>query len=277
MTVGTDSVVLASEDGPAVWTENADGSSPVLLLCDHASNRIPRAFGTLGLGGDALQSHAAWDPGAYEIALRLARSLDAALISASFSRLVYDVNRPPESPQAIRTASEIYDVPGNIDLSAEQRRARTEAIYLPYHRAIDGLLEMRGAVGRTNVLVNIHSFTPVFHGEERRVELGILHDEDSRLTDALLDCASRFTALRIEQNQPYGPEDGVTHTLRKHAVPRGLLNAMIEIRNDLIRTAAQQAEVAGALAGMLRCALERLGVPAETDPVRTGVNYANGH
>jgi predicted N-formylglutamate amidohydrolase len=267
VTVAAEDLFLAFEDGPAVWTENADGAGPVLLICEHAANRIPRSLGTLNLDHSVLQSHVAWDPGAYEVALRLTRSLDAALISARFSRLVYDVNRPPDSPQAIRAASEIYDIPGNQNLSARQRNARIEAIYRPFHETITGLIEARAAKGRTSVLVTIHSFTPVYYGKVRPVELGILHDRDARLADCLLDCAPRFTTRSVQRNQPYGPEDGVTHTLAKHALAHGLLNAMIEIRNDLIRTAAQQAELAEALSDMTGCALNALGVPTAKTPI----------
>jgi predicted N-formylglutamate amidohydrolase len=35
-------------------------------------------------------------------------------------------------------------------------------------------------------------------------------------------------------NEPYGPNDGVLHTLNLHAAPRGLQHVMIEMRNDLI-------------------------------------------
>jgi predicted N-formylglutamate amidohydrolase len=269
VTLHADSDVLALEDGPAAWTENAAGPSPVLLVCDHASNRIPRSLGDLDLSADVLQSHAAWDPGAYEVALRLAKILDAALVSTNFSRLVYDVNRPPDSPQAIRAASEIYDIPGNRDLSPEQRKARADALYHPFHDTIDAMIEARADQGRSTVLVTVHSFTPVFHGKERGVELGILHDADVRFADRLLDAAKRLTKLRTERNQPYGPADGVTHTLVRHALPRGLLNGMIEIRNDLIRTEAQQSAMAEMLSRLMRSALDNVDLPSGESLTRT--------
>ncbi len=258
--------LLAESDGPAVLSENPKGPGPFLIVCDHASNRIPASLGTLGLGHDVLVSHAAWDPGAYGVASKLARLLDAPLVAAAFSRLVYDVNRPPESAEAIRTVSEIYDVPGNLGLTGDQRASRARAVYDPYHAHIAELIEARIARGETTALVAIHSFTPVYHGQKRDVQLGILHDSDPRLADALLECAPRFTALAIARNRPYGPEDGVTHTLAKQAIPRGLLNAMIEIRNDLIASEGEQARIAEALAAMLRCALETAAnIEAGTD------------
>lgn len=247
-----------------MWIENGHGAGAVLVVCDHASNRIPRALGTLGMTPDAAESHVAWDPGAYAVAGGLARLLDAPLVSANFSRLVYDVNRPPHSPEAMRPVSEVHDIPGNRDLSAGQRDARTAALYRPFHAAIDRLIEDRGARGLPTVLVTIHSFTPVYHGRMREVELGILHDEDARLADRLLDIAAQAGGLVTRRNEPYGPGDGVTHTLQMHAAPRGLLNVMIEIRNDLIGDAASQHAMAARLAAMLRHALRDPAVPTNT-------------
>jgi predicted N-formylglutamate amidohydrolase len=259
VTDSADNPLLTSEDGPAVWTENPGGNSPILVVCDHASNRIPKCLGTLDVSADVLASHVAWDPGAYAVAVGIAGLLDAPLIATAFSRLVYDVNRPPDSPQAIRAISEIFDIPGNRDLSDRARAGRAKAIYAPFHDRIDALIADREASGKATVLVTVHSFTPVYHGRRREVELGILHDADARLADQLL-AAAEAGGLIARRNEPYGPADGVTHTLVRHAIGRGLLNVMIEIRNDLIGTADQQAVIAHHLAALLRRALADLGV-----------------
>lgn len=273
MTVSTQRLLLDGLDGPAVLAGNTEGNGPFLIVCDHASNRIPASLGTLGLDETALQSHAAWDPGAYETASRLARLLDAPLIHAGYSRLVYDVNRPPDSPQAIRETSEIYDVPGNRGLTQSEREARANAIYYPFHSKIAGIIDERSARKQDTVLVDFHSFTPVYHGERRDVQLGILHDADSRLADALLAAAPQFTPLKTGRNTPYGPQDGVTHTLAKHAIPRGLLNVMIEIRNDLIVSDEEQTAIAETLAGILASALESI-VAGSVKPFKPGVDDA---
>jgi predicted N-formylglutamate amidohydrolase len=260
VTDSADNALLVSEDGPAVWAVNPGGMSPVLVICDHASNRIPKKLGTLSVPPDVLATHVAWDPGAYEVASNLARLLDAPLIASGFSRLVYDVNRPPDSPQAIRDTSEVYEIPGNRDLDESDRAARVAAIYAPFHDRIDALIAERQARGQVTALVTVHSFTPVYHGRQREVELGILHDADARLADALLAIAAGSADLLTLRNEPYGPDDGVTHTLVRHAAGPGLLNAMIEIRNDLIATSDRQAGMARLLAEMLARALSGLGV-----------------
>lgn len=248
--------ILSEADGDCVGIERAGGRSPVLLVCEHASNTLPVHFGDLGLPGEALASHIAWDPGALSVARGISQGLDATLVYQRFSRLIYDCNRPPNSPGAMPERSEIYAIPGNKDLTAEERLARTDALYVPFHDAVRGLIRDRRARGQDSVIVTIHSFTPVYHGRDRAVELGILHDEDSRLADRMLTLAAEAPLYRTERNQPYGPEDGVTHTLILHGLSNGLRNVMIEVRNDLIADDVGQGVMADYLKGLLQQSLD---------------------
>ena len=105
--------------------------------------------------------------------------------------------------------------------------------------------------------MTVHSFTPVYFGAKRDVEIGILHDEDTRLADALLEELAG-APHKVERNQPYGPQDGVTHSLKRHAMSRGIANVMLEIRNDLIATPQQQAAWAAELAPWIKTTLEEV-------------------
>ncbi len=255
----------AAADAP-VRIVNPGGRAPVLLVCEHASNRIPDEMGDLGLSPEARESHVAWDPGALGVAQHLARLLDAPLVHSTVSRLVYDCNRPPEAPDAMPARSEIHDIPGNAGISEAERARRTDRYYRPFREALAGRLD---AFAAPPALVTVHSFTPVFHGRSRDVELGILHDADSRLADALLQTAPGHTGLRTRRNEPYAPKDGVTHTLRTHALPRGLPNAMLEIRNDLIDTPARQEALAAGLAAAIGEALRHVS-GTEDENLRAG-------
>ncbi|MBX5157727.1 MULTISPECIES: N-formylglutamate amidohydrolase [unclassified Rhizobium] len=248
--------ILSEADGDCVGIERVRGQSPVLLICEHASNALPAHFGDLGLPSEALASHIAWDPGALAVARGISEGLDATLVHQRFSRLIYDCNRPPSSPGAMPETSEIYAIPGNKELTAEERLARTDALYVPFHDAIRGLIRDRRARGQDSIIVTIHSFTPVYHGRERPVELGILHDEDSRFADLMLKAAAEAPLYRTERNQPYGPEDGVTHTLILHGLSNGLRNVMIEVRNDLIADDVGQGVMADYLTGLLQQSLD---------------------
>ncbi len=249
--------ILTEADGEAVAVENPEGAGDCLFICEHASRRMPERAGNLGLDADALVSHIAWDPGALAVARRLSLLLDGTLVHQCFSRLLYDCNRPPESSAEMPEKREIYDIPGNRDLSAAERYARTAALYIPFHDRISAILAARRARGGKVVLVTVHSFTPIYMGRQREVEIGILHDLDSRLADRML-AASAHGPFRAARNEPYGPEDGVTHSLKLHALPGGYLNVMIEVRNDLIGDEEGQRVVADYLAGLLRTSLEAL-------------------
>lgn len=248
---------LVGSGGPVARLVNPAGGSPLLLVCEHASCRIPEEFEQLGLSAELQSSHIAWDPGALQVARHLSVSMNARLVTSTVSRLVYDCNRPPEAPDAVPVRSERFDIPGNIGLSARQKADRARLYYEPFRDLLAEAL-----LRQPKAMATVHSFTPVYNGKNRDVEIGILHGSDRRLADQMLDTAGDHTELRVRRNEPYGEEDGVMHTLNVHAVGRGLLNVMLEIRNDLIASAQQQREIASMLTGWLSAALAALGVDA---------------
>lgn len=243
---------------PVVTIENGNGKSPFLIVCEHASNHFPAAFGTLGLSENVRAAHVAWDPGALALARGLSAALDAPLVAAGISRLIYDLNRPPHAPSAMAARSEVFDIPGNTGLDDEERRRRTEQIYLPFHDALRAQIACRLAAGVVPVMVTVHSFTPVYFGARRDVEFGIIHDTDPAFARAVLAEALARTRLVSRLNEPYSAADGVTHTLMLHATPFGLAHAMLEIRNDLIADDAAVAAMTGQIAPVLSAALSAL-------------------
>lgn len=239
----------------AVAVEGAEAPGRVILVCEHAANDFPEAWGDLGLSPAQRQAHIAWDPGALGLARALASRLRATLVHATQSRLIYDLNRPPHSAGAMPAESEVHAIPGNRGLCAEARARRTEALYLPFHAALSRLIALRLAGGRPPVLITVHSFTPVFHGRARAVEFGVIHDADDRLAQAIV---ARPTGLVTRLNEPYSAADGVTHTLALHATPCALPHAMLELRSDLIADAAARAAMADRLAPVLAAAVAEI-------------------
>lgn len=231
-------LLLADEESPLIAI-NEQGQSPFVLICEHASRRLPKRLGTLGLTEEDLTRHIAWDIGAEKVARVLSRLIDAPLLLQRYSRLAYDCNRPPESADSIPAVSELTAVPGNKSLSADDRLARAREIYRPFHDGISALLDRRASQKIKSALVSIHSFTPIYKGKPRSVELGILHDRDASLSSRLI---KSFPNVDARLNEPYGPKDGVLHTLNMHGFARGLPHAMIEIRNDLITAERGQDE-----------------------------------
>src|SRR4051812_5410234 len=175
-------IMAASEPELSVArVENPNGSSPILLICEHASNRLPARYGTLGLDAAALESHVAWDPGALGVARALSQSLDAPLVHATVSRLVLDLNRDPAAPDSITTISERTIIPGNQDLDPAERSRRVEEVYHEFHDATDALVKERVAAGTTRAIVSIHSFTPTYRDVLRPWHIGLIFAQDARL------------------------------------------------------------------------------------------------
>ncbi|SEK26619.1 Predicted N-formylglutamate amidohydrolase [Roseovarius azorensis] len=246
---------LHRNESDVVEVIGARAVSPALILCEHASNHIPARYDGLGLDDAARASHAAWDPGARTVAVHLAEALHAPMVAARVSRLVYDCNRPPEAASAMPERSEQIEVPGNRGLNEAQRAERVASVYEPFCARVTEVIAARKAAGLATALITIHSFTPVWFGAQRDCEIGILHDNDTRLADAMLAEAHHLPHRVIRRNDPYGPQDGVTHSLKLHGLAHGLPNVMIEIRNDLLTDARAQAQMAEEILTLLRPAL----------------------
>ena len=246
--------LLEADEAHPAEVINETGASPFVLICEHASNILPRKLGTLGLTEVDLNRHIAYDIGAASTARMLSRLLDAPLILQRYSRLAYDCNRPPEQASAMPELSEIFEIPGNTNLSAAEKLARINGIARPFHAVIEGHLDMRAANGHRTIPVSIHSFTKNYKGKDRAVELGLLFDRDAWLANQLV---KSYPDLNVQLNEPYGPKDGVMHLMNLHAAPRGLHHLMIEIRNDLIETERGQQQWAQRLSVPLMKAATR--------------------
>ena len=167
---------LALDEPPAYGVVNPDGASPYVLLCEHASPRIPRCLSDLGLPKAERMRHIGWDVGAQALALGLSAALDAPLFVANYSRLVVDCNRPLSAASLMPEISEATLVPGNRGLTAAARQRRVDALFHPYHDAVARRLDARQAAGRPTLVVGVHSFTPQFKGHNRPWHAGILFD-----------------------------------------------------------------------------------------------------
>jgi len=253
-----DTRLLAADEPPAFALEREQGASPFVLICDHASRRLPRALGNLGVSEADLRRHVAWDIGAAGVATRLAAILDAFAILQNYSRLVIDCNRPLSSADSIVTRSERTDVPGNANLTAADAAARAAEIFRPYHAEIRNHLDTRRAARRHAILVSVHSFTPVFLDVARPWHCGVLFNRDARLAEPLLRLLRDEPGLVVGCNEPYAASDLTDFSLVHHGEARGIPCVEIEIRQDLIADPAAQNAWAQRLARLLRSAAQPL-------------------
>ncbi len=245
-----------------VAVTNRAGASGMIIACEHASNFIPSEFENLGIDDKTQQSHIAWDIGALAVAKEISALLDAPLVAQCVSRLVYDCNRSPDARDTIRDTaiekSEIYNIPGNKGISAAERTARKNKYYEPFREELANIIKSHTATAKSAALITIHSFTPIFGDEKRNMDIGIIHDSDSRLADEIITIANSDKSFDIRRNEPYGPDDNVTFTIVEHAVSQGLLNVMIEIRNDLIADSDAQKSMAQKLANYITGAVNSI-------------------
>ena len=219
-----------------------------LITCDHAANTIPAAVngGTLGLSDADMNRHIAYDVGAAGLTLELAKALNSTAIMSNFSRLVIDPNRGEDDPTLVMKLYDGTIISGNRHVDASEIEARLDLCYRPYHRALAEL-----AARPDTVLLSIHSFTRQLEGRPVRPwEIGVLHADDQRLSKPLIAALAAQGGPPVGDNEPYGghlPGDAV----ERHALQHGRPNVLIELRNDLIRTAQDQAKWATRLAPVL--------------------------
>lgn len=238
----------------AYSVHGADRPGPWLVTCDHASNRVPDwvAGGSLGIAAEDMARHIAWDVGAAGLALALGQALDSPAILSDFSRLVIDPNRGEDDPTLVMRLYDGTIIPANRGIDAAGVEERLNRLYRPYHAAYAQL-----AARRTDtVILAIHSFTPCLKGRAPRPwQVGVLHSHlDDRLSRALIARLQQEPDLCVGDNEPYSghlPGDAVD----RHALAMGRHNTLIELRNDLIGSEADQRAWATRLAPILVQAL----------------------
>lgn len=212
---------------------DGDAAGGLLLLCDHASSRLPPEYGDLGLPEAEFFRHIAYDPGAAAVTLSLAGRLGVPAVLSTFSRLLIDPNRGEDDPTLIMRLSDGTVVPGNAAVDAAERARRIARFHAPYHAAVDMAVGRALAAGRPPIIVSIHSFTPVWRGRMRPWHAGILWDRDGRLAHPLIAALRTDAELIVGDNEPYSGALA-NDTMSRHATARGLAHALIELRQDLI-------------------------------------------
>jgi predicted N-formylglutamate amidohydrolase len=219
---------------------------PVLLVCDHASCRIPRSLGDMGLDPFARRCHLAIDIGAGPLTEKLAESLGVTAVVQNYSRLVVDCNRQLMDPSAFLEYGDGILVPGNRNLHQADKDLRASALYWPYHVAIGEQIDRLRKTGRLPSMVSLHSFTPVLNGESREWQMGVLWDKDEATRTVFLE-GLRAAGYQVGDNEPYSGKAPQDFTIDYHAEEIGLPHVGIEIRQDLVDDDEGVAEIAAVM------------------------------
>ncbi len=234
--------------------------STLLFVCDHASNKLPPEYGSLGLSPELFETHIASDIGAGEVTRTLSEEFGAPAIMARWSRLLIDLNRGLDDPTLVMKLSDGSIIGGNAHADVAEVRRRAASFYAPYHSAIARELAAMNDVGRVPVIVSIHSFAPVWKGRKRPWEVGILWDRDARLARPMIKQLER-AGFKVGDNEPYSGELE-NDCLYQHGTMLGFPHVLIEIRQDLIRNSGLADAFARRLKGVIESALVEMGWPA---------------
>ena len=213
---------------------NENGAGGTIIVCCHASNHFPPEFGNLGLSHEESHDHIAYDIGALELSIELANLIDAPLVYSKVSRLVIDCNREPADFDAMPEISAGVKINGNQSLDEAAKAWRINHAYHPYHNAIDEIVSRHHCARPLNILA-IHSFTPNYMGDVRTLDIGVLIGDESGFGDKILSNLQNHANLNVARDEPYNPNERVYHTLNRHAKPRNIPSAMLEVRNDRLR------------------------------------------
>jgi predicted N-formylglutamate amidohydrolase len=200
----------------------------VLVTCEHGGNRIPAEYRDAFRDADeALRSHRGYDAGALAMAHDYAKALGAPLIASTTSRLLIDLNRSPGHPNLYSEFSR--------EIPRHERQHIVERHYLPHRSLVEATIAQ--AVARRCRVLHIcsHSFTPVFNGETRNADIGLLYDpartrerEFCRQWQAQL--ASALPGYRTRLNYPYsGKADGLATYLRRQFAGEAYIGIEVEI------------------------------------------------
>ncbi len=210
-----------------------DSASGLVLIADHASNRVPEDI-DLGVHPAVLEKHVAVDIGVDHLSGLVAGHLECPAIVANISRLVVDLHREHDNPAATPVHSDGHHIPGNAELDEVARQARIERFWHPYHGRAAELIEHH----QPDMLFTLHSFTPQLESatyDQRPWHAGILYNQDDRAARVAIPKLEAL-GLHVGDNEPYSGRE-LNATMDLHAEARGLPYLSIEVRNDLIADA----------------------------------------
>lgn len=221
--------------------------APAFLTCEHASERLPAPWAWPEADRRLVGTHWAYDLGARELALDLARALEAPLVLARFSRLLVDPNRPEGSDTLFRAEADGLPVELNAAIGAEDRTQRLTRFYRPFHAAVEREL----ARTTSPIVMAVHTYTPLYEGQRRVLEAGVLFDREEALAARML-AELRAAGFHAELNEPWSGKAGLIHVAGTHADRHGRRAIEIEMRQDLAVDAAARGRIVPPLVRALR-------------------------
>ncbi len=230
------------------------GNSPVVLTCEHATNRLPSDWDWHDDDHRLVHDHWAYDLGIGDLTRRVAHALGSSAVLSRFSRLLIDPNRPLDSATLFRDTADGEPVRLNVDLDDRDRRLRIDDYYTPFHETIDRVVHANPGP----LMVSLHSFTPNYEGGSTRpMEIGVLFDHDEALARSVAPVFEQ-RGFKTALNEPYTGKNGLMYSVQSHASRAGRAALELEIRQDLATDPRQQDRLVEAIVAMTEDALSKL-------------------
>ena len=186
----------------------------IIVTCEHGGNSFPKQFIALFHNRkELLESHRGHDPGALDLAKKLAHGLKAPLFFSETTRLLIDLNRSPNNPNRFSDITSRLSPPEKTNIQ--------ELCYQHYRAEVES--ELADIIRKYGLAlhVSVHTFTPLLRGKVRSADIGFLYDP-SRKAEASFCILWQDAFRRLDQklqtrrNYPYrGTSDGFTAYLRK--------------------------------------------------------------
>lgn len=205
----------------------------VMLTCEHAGNTVPDAYKTLFTGAEPiLDSHRGWDPGSLEIAQFLADLLHVELFYYPWTRLLVEINRSTHHQNLFSEFTRT--------LSQREKKSILDTYYHPYRDQINKRIAGHNSIKKRVIHIGVHTFTPIWDGKQRDVDIGLLYDPSHKLEKKFCSkwkqCMLKFNpGLRVRMNQPYkGVSDGLTTWLRNKYETDLYLGVELEVNQQYL-------------------------------------------
>ena len=199
-----------------------------LVTCEHATARVPAAYAPWFDGaGEALRSHRGSDLGAAALAEQLAAAVGVTPLLADASRLLVECNRSQGADAIFSEWSR--------RMPEELREAALEHHWRRHRERVAEAAAAHVERGALVAHVGVHTFTPVWDGVTREIDVAWLFDPARPAEVEFVDrwqqaLAAAAPALRLRRNEPYqGTSDGLTTDLRRRFPADRYLGVEIEV------------------------------------------------
>lgn len=205
------------------------GAGPVVMTCEHASVRMPEPWAWPEADRWLVGTHWSYDLGVADLVRALHDRTGWPAVLSRFTRLLVDPNRPVDHPDLFRTTAEGRVVHLNAGLSQAERARRIRALHAPYEATVDQVVEAAADA----VVMSLHSFTPVYEGKRRALELGVLFDEDEDTARQIAQLLSD-AGWHVRLNEPYSGRAGLMYAAARPAKKFDRTSIELEVRQDLL-------------------------------------------